>query len=259
MVTSVRQWPKLVTFWTALAFVDCHCVKTKFIRFFRQESKYSGLPASCVAQHKVTSHCNYTHWLKRAAVVQSLQSEVEQTCNVDGLLSSTGNTAVSTVHCRELHQCLPLEGHHHDITGGEQTEEHEHRQFERTSLCASQRCLSVVFTFPHASLKYTEEEDWSLAAIKPHFQSLEWRPCKWSNLVRENTLVLVMRLKRVEVVPFMHLCVTASLSAWSQFEMTNGLRLYFKSFCTFSHNFLSFSSKVPKKHLFWPTYSSLFC
>lgn len=63
-----------------------------------------------------------------AATVQSNESEEDPTCDVDGFLGSTGNTAVSTLHCRELHQSLPLEGHHHDITGGREDKQHVHHQ-----------------------------------------------------------------------------------------------------------------------------------
>lgn len=44
------------------------------------------------------------------------------TCDVNGLLGSTGDTAISTLELRELNQGLSLEGHHHHITKKTPTE-----------------------------------------------------------------------------------------------------------------------------------------
>lgn len=44
------------------------------------------------------------------------------TCDVNGLLGSTGDAAISTLELRELDQGLSLEGHHHHITKKTPTE-----------------------------------------------------------------------------------------------------------------------------------------
>lgn len=80
-------------------------------------------------------NCSSMHWLKCAAAVRSHESEEDETCDVDGLLGSAGDAAVSTLHGRELHQSLPLEGHHHDIAG-DTDKEHVHHHFH---LVASHR------------------------------------------------------------------------------------------------------------------------
>lgn len=68
------------------------------------------------------------------------------TCDVNGLLGSTGDAAISTLELRELDQGLSLEGHHHHITKKTPTEAFRagtSAQVQRNHCCGSTSVRSL--------------------------------------------------------------------------------------------------------------------